>query len=172
MLFRSASPAVVIAGTQVQLQATPVANSYSYTWTPAAGLNNANIANPLAWVEATTVYSVQVSQGECSFTDSVEVRVVDFVCGRPTVYVPNAFTPNLDNANEWLYVRGNFISELDFKLYDRWGELVFQTQDQTQGWNGYYKGKKVDPAVFVYYMRVVCEGGEIYFEEGNITVLE
>jgi gliding motility-associated-like protein len=88
------------------------------------------------------------------------------------VYIPNAFTPNLDQANEWLYVRGNFITELDFKLFDRWGELVFETQDQSVGWNGYYKGKKVDPAVFVYYMRVVCEGGEIYFEEGNITVLE
>jgi gliding motility-associated-like protein len=88
------------------------------------------------------------------------------------VYVPNAFTPNLDQANEWLYVRGNFITELNFKVFDRWGELVFETQDQSVGWNGYYKGKKVDPAVFVYYLRTVCEGGEIYFEEGNITVLE
>jgi gliding motility-associated-like protein len=69
-------------------------------------------------------------------------------------------------------VRGNFIAELSFKVFDRWGELVFETQDQNVGWNGYFKGKKVDPAVFVYYLRAVCEGGEIYFEEGNITVLE
>jgi len=168
----SATPAVVLEGTIVQLNASPVNAGYNYAWTPSFGLNNSNIYNPTAFVEATTTYYVSVAYGDCIQQDSVTVRVVDFICGRPTVYVPNAFTPNLDNANEWLYVRGNFITELDFKLFDRWGELVFETQDQTIGWNGYFKEKKVDPAVFVYYMRVVCEGGEIYFEEGNITVLE
>jgi gliding motility-associated-like protein len=168
----SATPAVVLEGTIVQLNASPVNAGYNYVWAPSFGLNNSNIYNPTAFVEATTTYYVSVADGDCIQQDSVTVRVVDFICGRPTVYVPNAFTPNLDNANEWLYVRGNFITELDFKLFDRWGELVFETQDQTIGWNGYFKEKKVDPAVFVYYMRVVCEGGEIYFEEGNITVLE
>jgi gliding motility-associated-like protein len=168
----TASPAVVLAGTNVQLTSSPVNTGYSYTWTPSLGLNNPNIYNPTAFVEMTSTYNVTVADGDCVQQDSVTVRVVDFICGRPTVYVPNAFTPNLDQANEWLYVRGNFITELDFKLFDRWGELVFETKDQSVGWNGYYKGKKVDPAVFVYYMRVVCEGGEIYFEEGNITVLE
>jgi gliding motility-associated-like protein len=167
-----ASPAVVIAGSNVQLTANPQNSAYSYQWSPSLGLNNPNIYNPTAFVEMTSTYNVTVSDGECVQQDSVTVRVVDFICGRPTVYVPNAFTPNLDNANEWLYIRGNFITELDFKLFDRWGELVFETQDQSVGWNGYFKGKKVDPAVFVYYMRVVCEGGEIYFEEGNVTVLE
>ncbi|MFM1771470.1 MAG: hypothetical protein RLZZ71_612 [Bacteroidota bacterium] len=168
----SATPAVVIAGSNVQLTANPQNSAYSYQWSPSLGLNNPNIYNPTAFVEMTSTYNVTVADGECVQQDSVTVRVVDFICGRPTVYVPNAFTPNLDNANEWLYVRGNFITELDFKLFDRWGELVFETQDQSVGWNGYFKGKKVDPAVFVYYMRVVCEGGEIYFEEGNVTVLE
>ena len=168
----TATPAVVLEGTTVQLNASPVNAGYTYAWTPSFGLNNANIHNPTAFVEMTSTYYVTVADGDCVQQDSVTVRVVDFICGRPTVYVPNAFTPNLDQANEWLYVRGNFITELNFKVFNRWGELVFETQDQSLGWNGYFKGKKVDPAVFVYYMRVVCEGGEIYFEEGNITVLE
>ena len=168
----NAAQAVVLEGMPVQLNATPINPDYNYSWTPSIGLNNPNSPNPVALVEATTTYIVSVTDGDCIQKDSVTVRVVDFICGRPTVYVPNAFTPNLDQANEWLYIRGNFISELDFKLYDRWGELVFETQDQSMGWNGYFKGKKVDPAVFVYYLRVVCEEGEVYFEEGNITVLE
>jgi gliding motility-associated-like protein len=168
----SASSMVVLEGTAVQLNATPVNTNFNYTWTPTFGMNNPNIYNPLAIVEATTTYFVVVTEGDCVQQDSVTVRVVDFICGRPTVYVPNAFTPNLDQANEWLYVRGNFITELDFKVFDRWGELMFETQDQNIGWNGFFKGMKVDPAVFVYYLRTVCEGGEIYFEEGNITVLE
>ena len=168
----TATPAVVLAGTNVQLNASPVNAGYNYSWTPNLGLSNANIHNPTAFIEMISTYNVTVSDGDCVQQDSVTVRVVDFICGRPTVYVPNAFTPNLDQANEWLYVRGNFITELTFKVFDRWGELVFETNDQAVGWNGYYKGKKVDPAVFVYYLRTVCEGGEIYFEEGNITVLE
>jgi gliding motility-associated-like protein len=168
----TATPTVVLVGTNVQLNASPVNAGYNYVWTPNIGLSNANIHNPNAFVETTTTYYVTVADGDCVQQDSVTVRVVDFICGRPTVYVPNAFTPNLDQANDWLYVRGNFITELNFKVFDRWGELVFETQDQSVGWNGYYKGKKVDPAVFVYYLRTVCEGGEIYFEEGNITVLE
>jgi gliding motility-associated-like protein len=168
----SATPVVVLAGTNVQLNASPVNANYNYSWTPNLGLSNANIHNPTAFVGMTSTYNVTVSDGDCVQQDSVTVRVVDFICGRPTVYVPNAFTPNLDQANEWLYVRGNFITELNFKVFDRWGELVFETNDQAVGWNGYYKSKKVDPAVFVYYLRAVCEGGEIYFEEGNITVLE
>ncbi len=168
----TATPAVVLAGTNVQLNASPVNAGYNYSWTPNLGLSNANIHNPTAFIEMTSTYNVTVSDGDCVQQDSVTVRVVDFICGRPTVYVPNAFTPNLDQANDWLYVRGNFITELNFKVFDRWGELVFETNDQSVGWNGYYKGKKVDPAVFVYYLRTVCEGGEIYFEEGNITVLE
>lgn len=168
----TATPVVVLAGTNVQLNASPVNAGYNYSWTPNLGLSNANIHNPTAYIEMTSTYNVTVADGDCVQQDSVTVRVVDFICGRPTVYVPNAFTPNLDQANEWLYVRGNFITELNFKVFDRWGELVFETNDQAVGWNGYYKGKKVDPAVFVYYLRTVCEGGEIYFEEGNITVLE
>ncbi len=168
----TATPVVVLVGTNVQLNASPVNAGYTYAWTPSFGLNNSNIYNPTAFIEATITYEVSVADGDCVQQDSVTVRVVDFICGRPTVYVPNAFTPNLDQANEWLYVRGNFITELNFKVFDRWGELVFETNDQAVGWNGYYKGKKVDPAVFVYYLRAVCEGGEIYFEEGNITVLE
>jgi gliding motility-associated-like protein len=168
----SATPVVVLAGTNVQLNASPVNANYNYSWTPNLGLSNANNHNPTAFVGMTSTYNVTVSDGDCVQQDSVTVRVVDFICGRPTVYVPNAFTPNLDQANEWLYVRGNFITELNFKVFDRWGELVFETNDQAVGWNGYYKSKKVDPAVFVYYLRAVCEGGEIYFEEGNITVLE
>jgi gliding motility-associated-like protein len=71
-----------------------------------------------------------------------------------------------------VYVRGNNITELNFVIYDRWGEKVFETNDQTIGWNGYFKDKPVDPAVFVYYLEVTCEGGQTYFEKGNITVIE
>jgi gliding motility-associated-like protein len=161
---------MIVSGGSSQLNVVPA--GFSYSWNHIGTLSNGSIANPVASPEVDTWYTVQVSEGECIVEDSVLVRVTDFVCGMPSIFIPNAFTPNLDNANEWLYVRGNNILELDFYLYDRWGEKVFETHSLTDGWNGYYKGKKVDPAVFVYYLRAVCDGGDEFFHEGNITVLE
>ena len=68
-------------------------------------------------------------------------------------------------------MRGRFITEMDFKVFDRWGELVFQSGDPAIGWDGTYNGKPVDPAVFVWHLRVVCADGQTYFNKGNVTVL-
>jgi len=166
----TAYPGFIVTGGSSQLNVLPT--GFSYTWNHPESLTNSQIQNPVATPVVDTWYTVQVSEGDCVVSDSVWVRVTDFICGMPSIFVPNAFTPNFDNKNEWLYVRGNNIVELDFYLYDRWGEKVFETHSLSDGWNGFYKGKKVDPAVFVYYIRAVCEGGDEFFDEGNITVLE
>jgi gliding motility-associated-like protein len=101
----------------------------------------------------------------------VRVVVVDFVCGPPSIYVPNAFTPNKDGKNEKVFVRGVNLTRIDFKIYNRWGELVFETTNIDRGWDGTFREKEVDPAVFVYYLEAECLGGQTYIEKGNITVI-
>jgi gliding motility-associated-like protein len=86
------------------------------------------------------------------------------------VFVPNAFTPNGDRENDVLFVRGG-IDELSFKIYNRWGELVFETEDQSIGWDGTYKGNPVDPGVFVYHLISKCSENEEIFKKGNVTVI-
>ena len=103
--------------------------------------------------------------------DSVTVRVVEFVCGPPSIYVPNAFTPNRDGVNEKLYVRANNIDQLYFVIYDRWGEKMFETQSLSSGWDGRYKGEPLPPDVYTYYLEATCEGGTTYFDKGNITLI-
>ena len=99
-------------------------------------------------------------------------EVLNFICGPPYIYVPNAFTPNGDGENDVLYVRGKNITKMYFAVFDRWGEKVFETEDQTVGWDGYYKGMQVDPAVYDFYLRIECVGGESsYFKKGNITLI-
>ncbi len=164
----TANPEVITSDETSQLQALPP--DYDYQWFPTSSLNNPNIANPIASPEEDTWYLLTVFDGECIHYDSVLVRVYDFICGPPAIYVPNAFTPNADTQNELLLVYGNFITDLKFSIYDRWGEKVFETTSQNQGWDGTYNGKPVDPAVFVYHLEAVCEGGQTYFEKGNITV--
>ena len=54
--------------------------------------------------------------------------------------------------NDILYLRGNCVKNIDFIIYDRWGQKVFETHDLFHGWDGTFNGKKMDTGVFVYYL--------------------
>ena len=165
----SATDYIIASGESVQLNATPT--GYSYSWTPATWLSNPTIHNPVASPEESTVYTLTINDGECTASDTVSIRVLNLICGPPNIFVPNAFTPNADGKNEKLYVRGVNLTEVHLVIFDRWGERVFETRSLEDGWDATFKGKAVDPDVFVYYLEAVCAGGEEYFEEGNITVI-
>jgi len=165
----TATDYIIATGESTQLNANPT--GYAYSWTPASSLSNSSIANPVASPEEDTIYTLTITDGECTASDTVSVRVLNFRCGPPNIYVPNAFTPNADDKNEKLYVRGVNLTEVHLVIFDRWGEMVFETRSLQDGWDATFKGKAVDPDVFVYYLEAVCAGGEEYFEEGNITVI-
>lgn len=164
-----ADPPSILSGESSTISASPA--GYDYAWSPAQYLDDPNAASTLATPPQTTIFTLTLSDGECIFTDTVQVRVFDFTCGPPNIYVPNAFTPNSDDLNESLFVRGNFLTDVYFVIYNRWGEKVFETRSLSEGWDGTYKGRAVDPAVFVYYLEAVCEDGQEYFEKGNITLI-
>jgi gliding motility-associated-like protein len=161
---------VVLPGTTVHLHATP-STGVSYTWSPANAVSDQHIANPSAFVTQTMWFHVIITDGVCTKSDSVLVKVYELHCDEPDIFVPDAFTPNGDGNNDLLFVRGRSISTLDFKLFDRWGELVFETTDQKIGWDATYNGKPVDPAVFVYWLKVTCIDGQEFFKKGNVTVI-
>ena len=165
----SASHDTVYSGTNVSFNASP--SGYLYEWTPENlfDINNQPDANTIIY-ESTVVY-VTISGGACTQTLEVPVHVRDMVCGPPNVFIPNAFTPNGDGNNDILLVRGNNLTNILFRIFDRWGELVFETTDQSIGWDAKFKGRDVDPAVYDYYLEVDCLGGETYFEKGNVTVI-
>jgi gliding motility-associated-like protein len=162
----------IVKGNSTLLHVIPT--DLSVVWTPSATLNNDTLFDPLASPLSSTTYRVSLKTGlfnACTSIDSVTVFVYDSKCAKNDVYIPNIFTPNGDGKNDVLYVRGNNITELYFTIYDRWGEEVFHTTDQTIGWKGDYKIQTSDPAVFAYYLKVKCAGGKDYFEKGNITVM-
>ena len=149
-------------------------NGYAYDWSPIESLSNSSIQNPIASPENTTTYYVTISGQACTKTDSIIIYVSEIICGPPYIYLPNAFTPNQDNKNDLLLVRGNYIldEEFVFRIFDRWGNLVFESFDPSTGWDGNYKGKACDPGVFVYYFEALCIDNEKYFEKGNITLIK
>ncbi|MDQ3191138.1 MAG: gliding motility-associated C-terminal domain-containing protein [Bacteroidota bacterium] len=169
-VIATVSQDTIAVGNSVVLQALP-SSGYNYNWSPLYGLNNSQVSSPVATPYISTTYSVTVSDGLCSYNDSITVFVFEIICEDPNIFVPNAFTPNDDNQNDILYVRGKFIDELYFTVYNRWGEKVFETTDLAIGWDGVYKGMKADPGVFVYYLTAKCLDGQEYFKKGNVTLI-
>ncbi len=168
-VFATANPMVLIGGGSVQLAAYPTGLTYS--WSPAQLVSDATIADPTAVINSTTTFTVNVSDGICDKDARVRVEVRELICAEPDIFVPNTFTPNNDGQNDVLYVRGHSIASLEFMVFDRWGEKVFETNRPDIGWDGTYEGRPVDPAVFVYHLTAFCVDGQQYFTKGNITVV-
>ncbi|MES2621225.1 MAG: PKD domain-containing protein, partial [Bacteroidota bacterium] len=85
--------------------------------------------------------------------------------------VPNAFTPNGDGINDVVKIEGKGIVELVFRIYNRWGEKVFETRDKNMGWDGIYKGTLQEMDVFTYAADATLINGEQVMLKGNITLL-
>lgn len=148
-------------------------NGVDFTWSPKESLDKYLIPSPWAKPKTTTIYEVVVKdRNGCKKSDTAEVEVYFEDCDDPEVYVPNAFTPNNDGKNDALYVRGNNIVKMYFAIFDRWGQLIFETNTQKKGWDGTYKGILLEPTVYAYYLDVECIGGARLKKSGNITLLK
>ncbi len=148
---------------------------YGYSWLPATDLTCYDCPDPVAILEDTTVfYTILVTDLEtgCQTTLETELRPLG-VCSPGLLAVPNAFTPNGDGNNDVLYVRSTGVADiLTFKVFNRWGEQIFETDNISVGWDGTHNGKEVNPGVYVYYVQGICPiDGTDLFNKGNVTVI-
>jgi gliding motility-associated-like protein len=141
----------------------------TYQWFPPNGLSCTNCPNPVASPNSTTTYCVYVTDA-AGCTDSACVTVTVEINCKP-VYVPNAFSPNGDGENDVLYVYGNCISEMKFVIYNRWGEKVYEGTNPKEGWDGYFRGKAENTAVFAYYLEYKLLTGGEGNKKGNISLI-
>jgi gliding motility-associated-like protein len=142
----------------------------TYLWSPASTLNNAAIANPTATPAGSTMYTVKGTDGfGCVNYDSVGVEFVS--ADTSAYYMPNAFTPNGDGLNDCYGIKfWGVINELEFGIYNRWGERVFFTKNPNDCWDGIYKGKKQDIGVYVYMIKAKTYCGDT-FKKGLFTLI-
>ena len=161
----------VAYGTVVQLYGASH-QSVNYTWTPSVdSFSCLDCRRPFVTVTQTeTVYVTAENEYGCKTTDSVELRVV--ACDAKMIFVPNTFTPNNDGLNDRLFVRGAGLRELEyFRVFDRWGNLVFETKNLSEGWDGTYAGKAADIATYAYVLRGICSSGSVVDMNGNVTLI-
>ena len=156
----------------ISLSVTPSSNGFTYAWTPSSVVQNPTYQQTTAKLNETTLFKLSVTDGICTKYDSVLVKVFPYVCDDPSVFIPNAFSPNGDGNNDVLVVRGKMIKEMTFRVFDRWGELIFETHERGIGWDGTYKGKKLDPDVYDYYLKVTCIDDIESIVKGNVTLLK
>ena len=102
----------------------------------------------------------------------LSVVVIERLCEEPFIFFPNAFTPNNDGENDVLRVLGTEIEAMELVIYNRWGEKVFETTDPNEGWDGTFKGERLPPDAYGFYLRVLCIGGEEYYKQGNVMLLK
>jgi len=147
-------------------------NQYNYSWTPSNHLETPTGHSTLASPIETTLYTVKVTDiFGCFKNDTVTVFVTERICDEPYLFIPNAFSPNGDGNNDILYVRSEIIEQFVFGVYNRIGELMFETTDQSIGWDGKYKGEKCTPGVYDFYLEGKCVNNEPVLKKGNVTLI-
>ncbi len=143
-----------------------------YQWSPADDAVSPTSPTTVVRPPATTTFMVSITDAnDCMTVKEITIVVQEVNCNPPNIFLPNAFTPNADGENDILRVRGDFIEEIDFFIYNRWGQLVFESHNASTGWDGQFNGKELAPDVYGYHLRVVCIGGDEHIEQGNVTIL-
>jgi len=147
------TPPLVLSKGQSVVLGLPVAGpAAGYTWSPATGLSDASVANPVASPTRSTVYKLEVvTLDGCRDTGSVTVKVVSRLA------IPGAFSPNGDGHNDVFYVVGGPSGSVvkDFLVFDRWGACVFKAHgvapdDPVYGWDGRIAGQPAPVGTYVY----------------------
>lgn len=140
-----------------------------YSWTGPNGLICSGCTSITPCVTQTTnFYVTGYNSKKCKRVDTVIVKVISD-CGE--MYIPNAFSPNGDGMNDVLYVRGRCLKNFTFQVFNRWGELVFETSDQNIGWDGTQNGQLLNTGVFVYKLEGTTYDDQHYIQKGNVSLI-
>lgn len=161
----TASNTEIYAGEPVSLIGSAGA---SFTWSPINDLSCIDCISTVATPSNDITYCIDVTSVD-GCVDSACVEII-IKCGE--VFVPNAFSPNNDGHNDELTVYGNCIKDIVFRIFDRWGEMVYESFDPKEKWDGKYKGYEVTAGVFVYQFTAKLKSGEFITKKGNITVVK
>jgi gliding motility-associated-like protein len=140
-----------------------------YSWDPIYALDCDDCPYPIAGPLVSTEYCVTgIDTNGCIGSNCVQVDV-EIICG--DIFVPSGFSPNADDNNDELCVYSDCMQDMDFTIYNRWGEIVFESGELDFCWDGMWKGKELNPAVYVYILSGQLINGDLVQQKGNITLI-
>jgi len=145
----TATPDTIFIDQTSQLEAsTAYIANFTYSWTPSGSLTDPGVANPVASPTVQTPYTVVVTDPANGCSDTATITVYLILSDK--VAIPNAFTPNGDGRNDVFFpiLAGNFQEVTEFRIYNRWGQLVHNSNTP---WDGTFDSKGQPAGTFVYY---------------------
>ncbi len=156
-----------VRGVAHQLTAT---GGNNYLWSPAFPLNSATLQSPLATLQQDQKFVVRVTDiAGCIGYDTVFVKVY----AGPAYYIPNAFTPNGDGLNDvFRPIPVGVVRTEWFRVFNRYGETVFETNQWMKGWDGSFKGKKQPIGAYVWVIKGVDRDGKTIEMKGTVMLVQ
>ncbi|AMR32175.1 hypothetical protein A0256_12455 [Mucilaginibacter sp. PAMC 26640] len=154
----------IVAGSSVVLKPTVTGDVISYLWEPATGLDDAASQFPVASPATTTTYKLTVFSAEgCNEHAGVTVTVVN------DLVIPNTFTPNADGVNDlWIIQHLNALSNCTVQVYNRHGNIVYNSIGYALAWNGTLNGKALPAGVYYYLIDLKDGSGPL---SGSVTII-
>lgn len=141
----------------------------TFNWAPPTGLDNTNILVPASILQNDQTYYLTINSADgCVANDSVNITIFK----GSAVYVPSGFTPNGDGRNETLKPMLIGISSLDFfNVYNRWGQIVFNTKTAGKGWDGKFMGVPQPSGLYVWVLKARDITGKLYQLKGTVMII-
>lgn len=144
--------------------------SVTYLWQSEGDglLSCTNCASPTITVQDTTVVTLTyTNEFGCAAQDNFTIFTIPAL----PIFIPNAFSPNRDGENDVFQIYGGGFKEFYLTIHNRWGQKVFESNDNTQVWDGTFKGKEQEQGVYVYYVKFVSTDLVIQTLTGSVTLL-
>lgn len=157
----------VVLNQPLQLMAS---GSTNYFWTPSEGLSNTSIPNPVAMPGENIEYIVKVSNNAgCFDYDSIRVKVFKVEAG---FFLPTAFSPNNDGRNDYFKPIAAGMKSIEaFRVFNRWGQVIYDETNLEVGWNGTFKGNEQSPGTYVWYAEGTDFRGNKIKKKGYVVLL-
>lgn len=157
-----------IVGQQINFTDLTTPSSNSWSWNFGDNSSNALTQNPSHSYNFGGIYPVTLYVTDANgCKDTVTKEII--IALPPEV--PTGFSPNGDGHNDVFYVLGGPFSKCHFRIYNNWGELIFESFDQQTGWDGTYKGAPQPMGVYVWVVDAETENGDAYHKSGDVTLL-
>jgi gliding motility-associated-like protein len=169
-------PAITTVPNQsTTLSARFLGNNYTYLWTPPEGLNSNKVRTPIFKHDKEMQYLISmISNAGCITVDTLQVvlrQAIPSSC-TPDIFVPKAWSPNRDGHNDKLFPFVVCMKEMkSFKVYNRWGELMFETNVIGNGWDGLYRGHPMVSEVYTWTVEAIGVDDKYYKRSGNSVLL-
>jgi gliding motility-associated-like protein len=165
----------IVRGESVLLSPGYLFNPNEYLWSPASGLSCTDCPAPFASPDESTIYTILATDDSGCFAEA-EISII--LRGNTRVYIPSAFSPNYDGINDLFYIQAadDNARVVQLQIFDRWGNALFESVDSPVndpdfGWDGTYRGKRMNSGVFVYTALIRFPDGFERLYKGEATIV-